>query len=85
MAEQIKDGTGQNNYMIVNSDGSLNISGELVPKVFDYIALTYVSAGNGTGEIETVTYKTGGSSGTTVAILTLAYDVSNKLTSVTRS
>lgn len=31
---------------------------------YDYIALTYVAAGNGTGEIETVTFKTGGSGGT---------------------
>ena len=46
----------------------------------DYIALSYTSS-NLTG----VVYKTGGSGGTTVATLTLAYDGSNNLTSVTKS
>lgn len=55
-----------------------------IPK-HDYIALTYVAAGNGTGEIETVTYKSGGASGTTVATLTLGYDSSNRLNAVTRT
>lgn len=55
-----------------------------IPK-YDYIALTYVAAGNGTGEIETVTYKFGGASGLTVAVLSLAYDASNRLASVTRT
>lgn len=57
----------------------------LVPDAFDYIALTYVAAGNGTGEIYTVTFKTGGSGGTTVATLTLAYDASDRLSSVTKT
>ena len=61
------------------------VGGNLVPETFDYVALTYVAAGNGAGEIETVVYKTGGSGGTTVATLTLAYNGDNKLTSVTRS
>jgi hypothetical protein len=52
---------------------------------YDYISLTYVAAGNGTGEIQTVTYKQGGASGQTVATLTLGYDGSNRLSSVTRS
>lgn len=47
--------------------------------------LTYVPSGNGTGEIETVTYKTGGASGTTVGTLTLAYDANDKLSTVTKS
>lgn len=51
----------------------------------DYISLTYVPSGNGVGEIETVTYKQGGSSGTVVGVLTLAYDSNNKLSSVTKS
>lgn len=59
-------------------------SAGLVPDSYDYVALTYVSAGNGIGEIETATYKTGGSGGTTVAILTLAYDANSNLTSVTK-
>ena len=52
---------------------------------FDYIALTYVAAGNGAGEIETVTYKSGGSGGTTVATLTLAYDASNRISTITKT
>lgn len=60
------------------------ISG-LVPSTYDYISLTYVASGNGIGEIETVVYKTGGASGTTVSTLTLAYNASNEITSVTRS
>jgi len=61
------------------------LAGNLVPETFDYLEFTYVAAGNGAGEIETVTYKTGGAAGTTVATLTLAYDGSNNLSSVTRS
>lgn len=59
--------------------------GKLVPDSFDYIALTYVAAGNGVGEIETVTYKEGGSGGTTVAVLTLAYNGDDKLSSITKT
>jgi len=61
------------------------LAGNLVPETFDYIAITYVAAGNGAGEIETVVYKTGGAAGTTVATLTLAYDASDRLNAVTRS
>ena len=57
----------------------------LVTEPFNYIALTYVSTGNGTGEIETVTFKAGGGSGETIAVLTLVYDVNNKLVSVTKA
>jgi hypothetical protein len=46
----------------------------------DYIGLTYTGS-NLTG----VVYKDGGSGGTTVATLTLAYDGSSNLTSVTKS
>ena len=55
-----------------------SIAGITVPK-HDYVALGY------TGDnLTTVTYKTGGSGGTTVATLTLAYSGST-LTSITRS
>lgn len=66
-------------------DFSNKSAGSLVPESFDYQIITYVSGGKGDGEIETVTYKLGGPSGTTVAVLTLAYDGSNRLSSVTRS
>ncbi len=46
----------------------------------DYIALSYTGS-NLTG----VVYKDGGAGGTTVATLTLVYDGSNNLTSVTKS
>lgn len=64
-----------------------NDSGNPVPVVtgleipeHDYIALSYTGS-NLTG----VVYKTGGSGGTTVATLVLAYDGSNNLTSVAKS
>lgn len=58
---------------------------QLVPQTYDSIELTYVTAGNGLGEIETVTYKQGGTGGTQVALLTLSYDASNNLISVVRT
>jgi len=61
-----------------------SLGGTFVPDAYDYIALTYVSAGNGEGEVETVTYKIGGSGGTTVATLTLAY-TDSVLSSITKS
>lgn len=63
---------------------TVNIA-SLVGEPYDHIDLTYVTAGNGVGEIETVTYKQGGAAGTTVATLTLAYNASDQLISVTRS
>ena len=42
--------------------------GQLVPKEYDYIALSYTD-----DDLTGVVYKTGGSGGTTVATLTLAY------------
>lgn len=64
---------------------TFNIGGSLVPEDFDYIALTYVAAGNGQGQPETVTYKKGGSSGTTQAVLTLTYNSGNNVETVTRT
>lgn len=68
---------------VVNTDGQpLKIDANLgleIPE-HDYIALSYTGS-NLTG----VVYKTGGSGGTTVATLTLAYDGSDNLISVTKS
>lgn len=64
---------------------SYNNVADLVKEAYDYIALTYVTSGNGTGEIETVTYKNGGAGGTTVAVLTLTYDGSDRIASITVS
>jgi phenolic acid decarboxylase len=46
------------------------------------IDVTYVTSGNGIGEIETVTYS---NNGTVIATLTLAYNADDKLISVTKS
>ena len=63
---------------------NLKVSNARVPgfslPTYDYISCSYTSS-NLTG----VVYKTGGSGGTTVATLTLGYDGSNNLTSVTKS
>jgi hypothetical protein len=70
----------------VNVDANGNIGvinfGQLVPDTYDEIDLTYVTSGNGTGEIETVTYKEDSS---IIAVLTLSYDSNNNLINVVRS
>ena len=58
------------------------LGGNLVPQQYDQITLTYITSGNGTGEIGTAVYKYDGN---TVATLTLTYDGSNRLTDVIRS
>jgi hypothetical protein len=55
------------------------VSGLEVPE-HDYISLGYTGV-----NLTSVVYKDGGSGGTTVATLTLAYDGSNNLISVTKS
>lgn len=67
------------------TDLNARLAGNLVPETFDHITISYVAAGNGIGEIETVEYRTGGGAGTLVATLTLAYDANDRLSSVTRS
>ena len=57
------------------------ISG-LVTVSYDNLVLTYVPSGNGVGQVQTVQYKVGS---TVVATLTLVYDSSNNITSVTKS
>ncbi len=49
---------------------------------YDFISLTYVASGNGTGEIETVTYKKGGAA---VARLTLTYNAQNEIDTVEKA
>jgi hypothetical protein len=60
-----------------------DIAGLYIPQ-HDYVSLTYVAAGNGVGEIETITYKQGGASGNTVAVTTLTYDANNKVVTLTK-
>lgn len=85
-AVTIKDGVGAQLATVDTNNALKTINAAtLVPTEYDYIALTYVPSGNGTGSIQTATYKLGGSSGTTQATLTLAYDGSNRLSSVTKA
>ena len=58
------------------------VTGVLVTEAFNEIDLTYVVAGFGTGEIQTATYK---NAGTVVAVLTLTYDSSNRLSTVVKT
>ena len=74
-AEILPDNTGLAQKVI-------SVGGQLVPKVFDSIELTYITSGNGVGEIGTVTYKL---TAVTVAVLTLSYDGSNRLVNVVKS
>lgn len=65
------------------TNGSLNVTsvgGTIVDEVYDYIEMAYTGS-----NLTTVVYKNGGSGGTTVATLTLGYDGSNNLTSVTKA
>ena len=50
--------------------------------VYDHRTFTYVAAGNGAGEVETITYKTGGASGTAVCVETFTYDASNRVSTI---
>jgi hypothetical protein len=86
MSNVVGIGTARN---LVDSDGDpvddaaghlkTITSNSLVPSEYDYIHLAY-SGDN----LTVVTYKTGGSGGTTVAVLTLGYSGST-LTSVTKT
>jgi len=58
---------------------AVQIQNSLVPKNYDYITLAYTGS-----NLTTVEYKTGGSSGTLVATLTLAY-TGAVLDSITKS
>jgi 2',3'-cyclic-nucleotide 2'-phosphodiesterase (5'-nucleotidase family) len=66
---------------VVGPDGKAvaTVAGLSIPE-HDHIGLSY-TGGNLTG----VVYKAGGSGGTTVGTLTLAYDGSGNLTSITKS
>lgn len=59
--------------------GFVNVASSLVPTAYDYISLGYTGS-----NLTTVIFKTGGSGGSTVATLTLAY-TGSRLDSVTKS
>ena len=73
------DGSGVTQPVSIASAISQKVQGWDIP-IHDYRALGYTS-----GNLTSVTYKTGGASGTTVATLTLAYDGSGNLTSLTKT
>lgn len=56
--------------------------GNVIPENWDNIAITYVAAGNGVGEIETVVYSL---SASTVRTLTLTYNSDNEVSNIARS
>jgi len=60
----------------------LPVGGTLVPEQYDSIAMTYITSGNGTGEIGTVIYSLNSSP---IATLTLTYDSSNRIIGVSKS
>lgn len=55
---------------------------KLVPKQYDHLELTYVMT---TDYVQTARYYVGGAGGVLVATLTIAYDGSYRITSVTRT
>lgn len=57
-------------------------SGSLVPTAYDEIDLTYVPSGNGSGQVQTATYKL---ATVTQKTLTMTYDGSNRLSTVVAS
>jgi len=76
---KLKDKTG-NLINPTTEDGNLaKIPGLAIP-IHDYIGLTYTGS-----NLTEVVYKQGGASGTVVATLTLSYDVSGNLISVTKT
>lgn len=64
------------------ADLNARLGGSLAPVEHDELEITYVAAGNGAGEVQTVVYKLASA---TVATLTLTYDASNRLTGVVKS
>jgi len=72
-----------NNRTMIAVDSSASGSSLNIPD-YDYFINTYVASGNGAGQLETTTYKTGGAGGTTVATVTLTYDSSDRLLTMTK-
>ena len=79
-----KDPTGNLVPVAVTALGEVKVEvlNSLVPVSYNEIALTYLTSGNGTGQIGTAVYKL---ASVTVKTLTLTYDSSNRLIDVTAS
>jgi len=84
MAQNIID-KDDNSSLKINPDGSINtdtiLDGFEIGR-YDDILLTYVAAGDGAGEVETVTFKY---STAITAVLTLSYNADNEVSRVQRT
>jgi hypothetical protein len=74
---QINPATEEKQDSIITS---LGVLAGLVTSSYDYISVTRTD-----GFITGMVFKTGGSSGTTVATLTIARDSNNKISSITKT
>jgi hypothetical protein len=83
-------GGGVDKYILDSNGNRINpateetlksLAGFSIP-AYDNIVLTYVTAGNGLGKIQTATYSLNSVS---VAVLTITYDSSNRISTVTKS
>lgn len=73
----------KNVHDITNQALQVKNIGTFVSSAYDEIDLSYVPNGtNGTGNVQTVTYKL---AGVTVNVLTLSYDASSNLISIVKS
>lgn len=82
-----KDPNGNLQPVSVTTTGVQNVYtlNSLVPVSYDYVAVVNVSSGNGIGQPQTVTYKTGGSGGTQTALLSFTYNSDNSLATVAKT
>lgn len=83
-------GGGVDKYILDSNGNRINpateetlksLAGFSIP-AYDNIALTYVTIGNGLGKVETATYSL---NSVMVAVLTITYDSSNRISTVTKS
>jgi len=65
--------------------GVISVGG--VPQAYDYVGYTYVSGGAANNDrVQTVTYRSGGASGTVVAVTTYSYyTTTNNISSIRTS
>ena len=67
-----------------SEDGkSIRTDSKIMPYNADYLAITRILAGAAIGEMSTIVYKQGGAGGTTVATMTMTYDIAGDLLTAT--
>ena len=69
-----------NGVISLSEEAVLSIGG--VPVKYDTRMFSYISSGNGEGNVGTIEYKVGGKTGTTVATKTLTYNSDNDVESI---